>query len=441
VNMRIYDLVSLIAFGFVTPIQWLDAAEFESIGQFPEGNFGSTVKSLSSNGEYVAGNGLRYPFASVFGGDAFLWNTRSGLNSLTKPTVPKELPTFPFSAIASSAISQDGNAVSVNYATFDDAGFRMKGARWNQAHGLTFLKDVPGGTSNYATNGISPDGEVSVGYATTNVGRSAVMWRAGEEPYVLGNLPGGVTSSEARAASYDASVIIGMANSSQGIEAFRWTASTGIVGLGDLPGGAYGTFANDVSHNGDVVVGAGYSAASNLSIEAFQWTADAGFLMLGSIASGEFRSDANAVSGNGQIIVGSTGSQDNKLAFIWSEQSGMVDLREALVSQGLASELQGWDLISASDISYDGSIIIGNGVNSNGIREGWVARIDLNALTVPEPSSLILLLIVVANTYLKQETREKRGAGQKRVKKGVGTILLTSHGNSPRLRSCLAPCD
>ena len=370
------------------------SAEFYSVGQFPEGDFGTTVAAISSSssfGPLVLGDGLRYPFASAFSGDAFVWNQSEGLMSLVQDVVPSDLPGLPHEVITASGISNFGNVVALNSLLFDATGVSMRAAIWDVDSGLSSLHNLAEGIGSYATKGISMDGRIVVGYSHTIAGREAVVWTAGEEPFSLGDLSGGVTSSEARSASYDGSVIVGWASSENGGEAFRWTRERGMVGLGDLPGGAFGTQAKDVSADGTVVVGSGFSEASGRSVEAFRWTQENGFEILGFLSQSEFRSTANAVSGNGKVIVGSSGADENERPFVWTSGTGIMDLEAILVSQGLYSEIAGWSLISAEDITYDGSVIIGNGVNPNGVREGWIAQIDLSA--IPEPTTVVLLAV------------------------------------------------
>ena len=73
----------------------------------------------------------------------------------------------------------------------------------------------------------------------------------------LGDLPAGRAFSQARGVSNDGSVVVGLASSASGDEAFRWTTGGGMVGLGDLAGGGFASDATGVSASGSVVVGTG----------------------------------------------------------------------------------------------------------------------------------------------------------------------------------------
>jgi probable HAF family extracellular repeat protein len=89
----------------------------------------------------------------------------------------------------------------------------------------------------------------------------------------LGDLPGGSFYSKAYGVSANGSVVVGGATSASGAEAFRWTSGGGMVGLGDLPGGNFMSSAFDVSADGSVVVGHSNSASG---YEAFRWTSGGG---------------------------------------------------------------------------------------------------------------------------------------------------------------------
>ncbi len=75
------------------------------------------------------------------------------------------------------------------------------------------------------------------------------------------------------------------------------------------------------------------------------------------------------------VVVGEKGiSQTQTTATIWSP--GMYWCRRldcALRLLGLGTAIEGWSLTSAIAISADGKTVIGQGVNPQGVQEGWVA--------------------------------------------------------------------
>jgi probable HAF family extracellular repeat protein len=227
-----------------------------------------------------------------------------------------------------------------------------------------------------------------------------MRWTADGGMVGLGDLPGGVYSSTAESISADGSVIVGVANldlpSISTGEAFRWTADEGMVSLGDLPGGDYLSVADDVSADGSVIVGSGTSASG---LEAFRWTAAGGMVGLGDLSGGRFESDAFDVSADGSLIVGRGSSRAGTEAFLWTAGSGMVSLRQLLIAGG-ATGLTGWTLTQASAVSADGRTIAGVGRNPRGQTEAWLATIhelppsgDFDASGLVEQADLDLVLL------------------------------------------------
>ncbi len=118
---------------------------------------------------------------------------------------------------------------------------------------------------------------------------------------------------------------------------------------------------------------------------------------LGDLAGGAFGSYATAVSADGTIIVGQGSTNTGETAFIWDSLHGMRDLREVLeINLGL--NLAGWTHLFVNDISADGDVIVGMGINPDGDYEAFRA-------VIPEPTTLLLLLLgifIVGQVYPKQ---------------------------------------
>ena len=79
----------------------------------------------------------------------------------------------------------------------------------------------------------------------------------------------------------------------------------------------------------------------------------------------------------GETVVGSYlafGTPGTR-AFIWDAQRGALDLQDELVANhGLGAALQGWTLLTASDISADGRAVVGTGINPAGCEQAFVVR-------------------------------------------------------------------
>ncbi len=175
-----------------------------------------------------------------------------------------------------------------------------------------------------------------------------------------------------------------------------------MLGLGDLPGRGFDSLASGVSADGGVVVGYSSSASGR---EAFRWTRETGMLGLGALPSGFFFSFATAVSADGSVVVGSSNSASSQEAFVWDPALGMRSLRDVLTGD-LGLDLSGWRLASATGISADGSVIVGNGFNPRGQPEAWVANLrDAPPDVIPEPGTGALLaagLLPLAGALLRR---------------------------------------
>ena len=179
---------------------------------------------------------------------------------------------------------------------------------------------------------------------------------------VLGNL-GRFPISWGYGVSGDGSTVVGASYSSSGVEAFRWTQATGMVGLGDLPGGEFNSVAQQVSFDGSVVLGYGNTASPPQP--AFQWTQVGGMVQVvgatgdnavllpnGTVVMGS-GFYAKGASSNGSVMVGFNGSQ----AIRWTQAGGAMNL----------ANLPGTISSTATDVSADGSVIVGHFNNGHAL--------------------------------------------------------------------------
>ena len=203
----------------------------------------------------------------------------------------------------------------------------------------------------------------------------AYRWTSRSGIVFLGDLPGGNYESVARGVSADGAVVVGHSHTASGDRAFRWTQGNGMVNLGPSPGSGL-SYAFAVSGDGAVAVG---QIDASCSSRAVRWigTGEAQSLhdRPGTFISGA----AYAVSADGSVIAGRAFDKDY-LAFVWTPESGMQDLREVLIAQGAANAAD-WHLLEARGVSADGTTIVGWGANFNQA-DGFVARI-----TLPIPSN------------------------------------------------------
>lgn len=293
--------------------------------------------------------------------------------------------------------------------------------RWSAADGYLDLGFVhsPGYGANHATSmgDISSNGEIIVGTSITYYGDGvwlqhpqAFVWTASSGIQPLGSTT--LTESWAKAVSADGRVVAGdifpnpssqhaaawidgvetlrlsqgtsaWAVSSNGAwiggidattaetDAFIWSQATGLERIGSL--GPAPDIVKAVSNDGTIAVGIGGDRTP------FRWIRGVGMQSLGRL-SPEAEGYATAMTLDGSVVVGSFGTEG---AFIWTEEDGLRDLEDFLENE-FSLDLTGWSLQAATDVSADGSTIVGYGLYQGSYR-GFIA-------TIPEPSSAILLM-------------------------------------------------
>jgi probable HAF family extracellular repeat protein len=186
---------------------------------------------------------------------------------------------------------------------------------------------------------VSRDGSVIVGEVhVTGMGQHAFRWTAPTGMVDLG-VPTGSIQSHGIGVSGYGSVVGGYVEVNP-YNAFRWTPSAGFELLG-TPVGGTDSSGGGVSGNGLVIVGAATVAEGS---RAFRWTAAEGFTTLG-VPAGFTSSIAVAASGDGSVIVGRASAPGIGTAFRWTAPGGIQSLPGTR---------------SASGISSDGSVVIGN---------------------------------------------------------------------------------
>lgn len=340
--------------------------QITGIGHLSGGDTESFIRDVSGDGSWAVGSARDADGVL----QAIRWSESSGLELLVNPTSESS---------QARSISRDGSTIVVSRG--GESFF------WDEANGLNSIGSIG------VAEKLSGDGQVIVGSQSSIASR----WDSTSGLQSLGSLTGSGVS-EALGVSYDGSVIVGKSRTdfsgSLSDEAFIWSEATGMVGLGDLDNGAFfnGSEAVGVSDDGSVVYGSsGRFINGEAKVEAFRWTADTGMQALGFALNGTpTLSVPFAVSGNGNVLGGVASGVDG--AFVWSESIGMLGLKELLELQG--HDVSGWDTLSlVTEISFDGSVIVGNGINSKGEREGFVARI--NPASIPEPGSAALLLVAI----------------------------------------------
>ena len=307
----------------------------------PVNNFNAT--SICYSGETWAGSYTNREFPAI-------WTEAGGVDRIGQPSGQ-------FIGTDKLIISGDTHTLIANLNMRFGSVTKLVSYLWTEDNGYSQIAPLPLlGHDTTLLTGISQDGSAIVG-------TSMDLVDAGE----LINLPN---------------------------RAFLWTSTGGILNLGALPHLlelelVSHSAATGISADGQVVIG--YSVSYVSEFEGFIWDQTNGMQSLGYIA-GEptpFSSIPNATTANGSVVVGNLqwteGDEEDTTPYIWDTVNGMQDMKAYLEGYGL--DLDGWTLKDAVDISADGTVIIGNGINPDGNSEGWVA--SLHELTSEEFSEPI----------------------------------------------------
>lgn len=184
--------------------------------------------------------------------------------------------------------------------------------------------------------------------------------------------------SQAEGVSEDGTVVTGMSysliNGSTAVaQAFRW--ENGVMeGIGMVPTSPETTpwsYARSISADGSTIVGYSHTDESfEMGWEAMRWTEDGGMQPLGDFSPSDYWSESTDVSADGNIVVGR--SYMTGQAFRW--ENGVMEN----LSTDEVHFLEAWG------ISYDGSVIAGNGI-IDGVQQGVIWRTGENIIGTGSP--------------------------------------------------------
>ena len=177
----------------------------------------------------------------------------------------------------------------------------------------------------------------------------------------------GAASTYASAISGDGKVVVGQAQlvgDGPPIEAYRWAKAAvgGVFELiGDFPGGLHFGSAEGVDRRGETVVGVGWRGLKGAETPAnpddksgiqvaFKWTRTAGLVDLGELPGGTVRAIASDISADGSVIVGSSyDARDDFVAYLLAD--GVFAVLGAFPAARPRSD--------ARAVSADGSVVVG----------------------------------------------------------------------------------
>jgi hypothetical protein len=343
------------------------AQSITSMGTFATYN-NFYVSGLSSNGSAASGWGTDGTTQRPF-----RWSSPGGIVNLG--TVG------PAYLSVATGISRDGQTVAANMFPFTMSG-ASHGFRWTQPTGWTDIGVSYVGGDWTDCNNISGDGLRLMGRTRQPGGEMrAYTWNTATGFSILPNLPGAF-NSVALASSNTANYITGSMDFAGVSHPVRWGPS-GIIDFFSLVSGIgpinYATGVA-ISDNGSRILG--YALHTNGSRPMFMWYDIGGNGAVGFFSPLPGYGVANPadIATDGTAFVGSCTSGLPDTAFLWSNDLGMVNLNTWFPTVGV--NLTGWQLLSATAISADGTAIAGTG-KLNGVTVPYVVR-DIPCLHKPQ---------------------------------------------------------
>jgi probable HAF family extracellular repeat protein len=341
---------SAVFMSFVAPVVAAQSITDLGVLPIPPGySCGVWANAVSDDGVVVGDFYVWSKEMGDFSQSAFIWSSSHGMARLIDD------PGVTYSR--GYGISGDGKVA---------VGSCGSGAfRWTAQSGPQILA-LPDGAYEALALRCNLDGSVIVGTAflqgTGNgFGYSrAYAWRVSAGIQLL-PLLGGFPDSQAEGVSGDGHVCVGNASSEAGLyRAFRWSEQGGLSDLGTLPGGDESS-AEAVNADGSVIAGIGCCDSDGRAV-GMRWTPASGWQSVGLLPGFQYIY-VRAVSGDGSMIVGDCGGKGlEDVGFIWQEGFGMTRLDQFLTARGV--DLQGWtNLGEVGAISANGRFIVGGGTN------------------------------------------------------------------------------
>ncbi|NND71561.1 MAG: T9SS type A sorting domain-containing protein [Rhodothermales bacterium] len=348
---------------------------FEGLGDLPGGIEHSHQPTTSTDGNRIVGRSF-----SEEGSLPFLWTPEEGMTALNllpgqSLVMGKSSLQFASSALVND-MSADGAVLVGHYST--DSGSEAFVRRGEElAYGVGVL------ANNYYRSlaiAVSDDGTRIIGYGATLNEEGAqnrqdiVMWTESTGWQVV--MSATDISHQILGFSGDGQTIYGyeedLANST--FTAFKWTASSGQTTI-NLPLLENAFFVQDVSYDGSLITG--MQQSEDFSIHAATWSETGGVQNLNELEGSDATWTFGANS-DGTIIGGFTSTTAGSLATVWT--NGEPELIQTMFESNplYAEQLEGWELHMVHDISSDGTVFVGVGINPDGNTEAW--RADVSCL-------------------------------------------------------------
>jgi len=320
----------------------IDQAAFAGIGDLAGGDYASAAFDVNADGTVVVGHSV-----AELGRQAVRWTAGFGLVSLGG------------TSSAAWAIDDSGQTI-VGEAKVSQSP--EDAVVWIDAQGPTALPhQVSGPADRSSADIISGDGQVIAGamWQGGASGPAGLVWHTLGSPSVVPYL--------AKGSSHDGSVIVGYGGYSR-----PYTTHFALRDVDRLP---YATLcitpvfcdseAAGVDSGGVLAVGHSYDPQDGRT-RATLWD-----LIAGTVTTLSSQQEAKAlnISGDGKVIVGYQ-VYERSVAMRWMNgtERRILDL---LAESSVV--MTGWTLTIAHAASRDGRVIVGEGINPNGLPEGWIA--------------------------------------------------------------------
>jgi probable HAF family extracellular repeat protein len=248
--------------------------------------------------------------------------------------------------------SEDGMNICANIMDggYDQAANWLGGTSWNPLGGIGGTS----GTSMSTAYDISGDGSKIVGLGWVDAGTAhAFQWDAVNGMVDLGSIGG--KSSRANGISADGHVIVGW---DQDPSSGWWRAAKWVDGVEELMApGTYCGAGQGLSSDGTWIVGDNHPDNND---SGWLWSADTGFIQTGTLSGWMFQGHPMDVSEDGKVVVGWSGYFMDQFAMIWTEDTGIVDLKQYLIDNGATIPGSVTSIALATSVSDDGTIITGH---------------------------------------------------------------------------------
>ena len=323
-------------FAVILPLAFADVAvAYQASYQriLPDtGDSYASAGDISANGQVVVGR---------TGLESFRWTSSGGYERLGY--LPDPNPSS-----GARGVSADGGVVvGASNSTQNTA----LGFRWDTVNGMLELDAVgpPMGFDLSIASSVGNHGALIGGYSQD----LPTVWTSPTSPIYAG-VPGLSSFGEVTDVADNAPVAVGFAWVPSGnFQGFIWTPTNGYSAL--HPPGFESSGCHAISSDGLTVFGHAKPVSGN-SI-GFRWRAISGFEFLQTRnTSGNFLI-VTAADGTGQSGVGVLRAGSSFTAAYWSEATGVVELRDLLLSRGVPFVPT---TLKVSGISSDGNIIVGS---------------------------------------------------------------------------------